>query len=97
MWGGQAMFSMVYCEDTTISANRGGSFMALNEFQRPVSVDFAPHSRRCEWCGKPAEQQLTAIGGTYHNQSGAFCRLCGEQFTQTVANSLRTPEPIYAQ
>ncbi len=61
--------------------------MALNEFQRPVSVDFAPHGSQCEWCRKPAERRLTAVGGTYHNESGIFCRSCGEQFTQSVANS----------
>jgi hypothetical protein len=60
-----------------------------NEFQRPVSVDFAPHGSQCEWCGKPAERQLTAVGGSYHNESGIFCRSCGEQFTQGVANSVR--------
>ncbi|GCE03268.1 hypothetical protein [Dictyobacter aurantiacus] len=59
-----------------------------NEFQRPVSVDFAPRGSVCEWCGKPAERQLTAIGGTYHNESGVFCRTCGELFAQGVANSL---------
>lgn len=64
-----------------------------NEFQRPVSVDFAPHGSLCEWCGKPAERQLTAIGGSYHNESGIFCRLCGEQFTQGVANSVRPVKP----
>ncbi|GCE12077.1 hypothetical protein [Tengunoibacter tsumagoiensis] len=61
--------------------------MQHNEFQRPVSVDFAPRGSVCEWCGKPAERQLTAIGGSYHNESGVFCRLCGEQFTQTVINA----------
>ena len=59
-----------------------------NEFQRPVSVDFAPRGSVCEWCGKPAERQLTAIGGSYHNESGVFCRPCGELFTQGVANAL---------
>jgi ribosomal protein L37E len=71
--------------------------MMLNEFQRPVSVDYASRGSQCEWCGKPAEQRLTAIGGAHHNESGAFCRSCGEQFTQTVANSLQTPtnQPAY--
>ncbi|GCF10857.1 hypothetical protein [Dictyobacter arantiisoli] len=59
-----------------------------NEFQRPVSVDFAPQGSHCEWCGKPAERQLTAIGGLYHNESGTFCQPCGEEFTQGVANAL---------
>ena len=70
--------------------------MALNEFQRPVSVDSTSSGSQCEWCGKPAEQRLTAVGGTYHNESGAFCRSCGEQFTQTVANSLLTSESTQA-
>ena len=59
-----------------------------NEFHRPVSVDFAPRGSLCEWCGKPAEQQLTAIGGHYHNESGLFCRSCGEDFTRAVIASL---------
>ncbi len=60
-----------------------------NEFRRPISVDFAPRGSFCEWCGKPAERQLTAIGGTYHNESGLFCRSCGERFSQAVTNSLQ--------
>ena len=62
--------------------------MFMNEFLRPVSVDFAPRGSSCEWCGKPAEQQLTAIGGKYHNESGTFCHECGEKFAQAVVNSL---------
>lgn len=65
--------------------------MASNEFHRPVSVDFAPRNSSCEWCGKPAEQQLTAIGGSYHNESGLFCRPCGEKFSQVVVNAQRPP------
>lgn len=65
--------------------------MASNEFRRPVSVDFAPQGSTCIWCGKPAERQLTAIGGTYHNERGLFCHSCGEQFTQLVVNSLAAP------
>jgi len=60
----------------------------LNEFRRPFSIDFAPRGSLCEWCGKPAEQQLTAIGGIFHNESGLFCRPCGEQFSLVVINSL---------
>ncbi|TMD68260.1 MAG: hypothetical protein E6I91_04890 [Chloroflexi bacterium] len=64
--------------------------MSLNEFRRPISVDSAPRGSRCEWCGQPAEQQLTAIGGIYHNEGGLFCRPCGEQFSLTVVtNSAR--------
>ncbi|TMC22613.1 MAG: hypothetical protein E6J34_05515 [Chloroflexi bacterium] len=61
--------------------------MQINEFRRPISVDFVPHGSLCEWCNKPAEQQLTAIGGSHHNESGRFCRPCGEQFTQVVVSS----------
>ncbi len=70
--------------------------MMLNEFQRPVSVDSASTGSQCEWCGKPAERRLTAVGGAYHNEGGAFCRDCGEQFTQTVANSLHISESMPA-
>ncbi|MBE3559497.1 MAG: hypothetical protein IMW89_09755 [Ktedonobacteraceae bacterium] len=59
-----------------------------NEFRRPVSVDFAPQGSVCEWCGKPAEHKLTAIGGRCHNRGGLFCHSCGEQFVQAVINSL---------
>ncbi len=61
--------------------------MPINEFTRSVSVDFAPRGSVCEWCGKPAERQLTAIGGIFHNESGLFCRPCGEKFAQTVATA----------
>lgn len=63
--------------------------MSNNEFRRPVSVDFAPRGSLCEWCGKPAERQLTAIGGSYHNEGGLFCSSCGEKFSQAVANSIK--------
>jgi len=62
--------------------------MSNNEFRRPISVDFAPRGSSCEWCGKPAEQQLTAIGGNYHNESGLFCMPCGEKFSLAVIASL---------
>jgi hypothetical protein len=63
--------------------------MKYNEFHRPISADFAPRGSTCEWCGQPAERQLTAIGGTYHNQSGVFCRACGEKFLETVIHSIQ--------
>jgi hypothetical protein len=64
--------------------------MSTNEFLRPISVDSAPRGSRCEWCGNPAEQQLTAIGGISHNEGGLFCRPCGEQFSLAViANAAR--------
>ena len=62
--------------------------MQANEFYRPISADKAPGGRTCEWCSKPAEQQLTAIGGNHHNESGVFCRSCGEQFSQVVIHDL---------
>lgn len=61
--------------------------MPTNEFSRPVSVDFAPRGSLCEWCGNPAERQLTAVGGSFHNETGVFCRPCGDKFSQTVANA----------
>jgi hypothetical protein len=61
--------------------------MSINEFRRPVSVDFAPRGSVCEWCGEPAERQLTAIGGAFHNESGFFCQPCGEKFAQGVVNA----------
>ena len=68
--------------------------MPYNEFSRPISADLAPLGSVCEWCGKPAEQQLTAIGGSYHNESGLFCRSCGEQFLQGVINSLHAQQTV---
>jgi hypothetical protein len=69
--------------------------MSTNEFHRPISVDSAPRGSRCEWCGNPAEQQLTAIGGVSHNEGGLFCRPCGEQFSLAViANAARNVAAI---
>ena len=65
--------------------------MSNNEFNRPVSTDSAPDGKNCEWCDKPAEQQLTAIGGTHHNGGGFFCQPCGEEFSQSVQKSSDTP------
>jgi hypothetical protein len=62
--------------------------MFENEFRQPISVDQAPTGSLCEWCGKPAVQQLTALGGRSHNDGGFFCRSCGEEFARTVADSL---------
>ncbi len=70
--------------------------MQLNEFHRPFSVDFAPQGSLCEWCGKPAERQLTAIGGAFHNEGGLFCSDCGEEFTQGIVASLKAPVPVIA-
>lgn len=61
--------------------------MAENEFRRSVSSDSAPRGSLCEWCGKPAVFLLTAIGGFSHNDSGLFCRECGQKFSSTVAQA----------
>ena len=63
--------------------------MKYNEFHRPIAADFAPSGSVCEWCGQPAERQLTAIGGRYHNQSGVFSHSCGEKFLETVIHSVQ--------
>ena len=61
--------------------------MAESEFRRSVSTDSAPRGSMCEGCGKPAIVQLTAIGGLAHNDSGLFCRECGELFSRTIAQA----------
>lgn len=61
--------------------------MAEHEFRRSVSTDRAPRGSQCEWCDKPAVSQITAIGGSSHNDSGLFCRDCGEKFAYTVAQA----------
>jgi hypothetical protein len=78
----------VYEQFHLVNTSSEDYLMQINEFRRPVSVDFVPPGSRCEWCGQPAERQLTAIGGSYHNESGMFCRPCGEKFTQAVINAL---------
>jgi hypothetical protein len=60
--------------------------MVENEFGQSVSMDFAPEGSVCAWCGKPAVEQLTAIGGKRHNEGGYFCHACGEQFIRDVAD-----------
>ena len=62
--------------------------MLHNEFDSSIVTDFAPRGSLCEWCGKPAVQQLTAIGGPNHNEGGFFCATCGEEFASVVAASL---------
>jgi transposase-like protein len=59
-----------------------------NEFRQPLSIDEAPEGSVCEWCGKPAEHQFTALGGKLHNESGFLCRTCGDEFVRAVASSL---------
>ena len=60
--------------------------MLDNEFGQSVTMDFVPEGSVCEWCGKPAVEQLTVIGGKRHNERGYFCHACGEKFIQTVAD-----------
>jgi hypothetical protein len=64
--------------------------MQSSEFHHPVSIDSVPHGSLCQWCGKQAVKQLTAIGGRYHNEGGQFCKDCGEQFARVVTDSLTT-------
>ena len=60
--------------------------MLDNEFGQSVTMDFAPEGSVCEWCSKPAVEQLTVIGGKRHNEGGYFCHACGEKFIHTVAD-----------
>jgi len=59
-----------------------------NEFRQPLSIDEAPEGSVCEWCGKPAKHRITQLDGTNNNESGLFCRTCGEAFVCAVAGSL---------
>ncbi|HLZ59968.1 MAG TPA: hypothetical protein VKR06_23720 [Ktedonosporobacter sp.] len=60
--------------------------MKQSTFYQPISRDTAPPSRHCEWCGQPAVQQLTALGGLRHNQGGYFCLSCGKAFVRIVSD-----------
>ncbi len=64
--------------------------MSINDFdfRQPVTIDVAPAGEICEWCGKPAVHQLTALGGKHHNEGGFFCRQCGEAFVRAIASSV---------
>jgi hypothetical protein len=68
-------------------------FNVENEFRRPVSIDFAPAGSVCEWCGKPAAQALTILGGKSHNEGGYFCSACVKEFIRLVASDLRREMP----
>jgi hypothetical protein len=59
-----------------------------NPNRQPVSIDFAPRGSVCEWCGKPAENALTVVGGKGHNESGYFCGSCSREFIRVVASDL---------
>ena len=63
--------------------------MSNNTFCRPISIDRAPKGHRCEWCNKLAVHELTAIGGTHHNQGGFFCQECGEAFVHAVTRPMK--------
>jgi hypothetical protein len=65
--------------------------MTTNDFElrQPISIDDAPAGSICEWCGKPAIHQLTALGGPHHNESGFFCFQCSEDFVRAIASSLQ--------
>ena len=68
-----------------------------NEFRQPLSIEQAPYGSVCEWCGKPAEHQFIVLGAAWQQESGLFCRACGEAFVCSVASSLSrevTPEEV---
>ena len=62
--------------------------MLDNEFRRPVCIDDAPQGKACEWCGKPAVYQLTAIGGRAHNDEGYYCSECAMHYASALADVL---------
>ena len=62
--------------------------MLDNEFRRPVCIDGAPQGKVCEWCGKPAIYQITAIGGRVHNDEGFYCSECAAHYTIAMADLL---------
>jgi hypothetical protein len=62
--------------------------MLNNEFMQVVSFDLALFGSICEWCGQPAEQELTVPDGNFYNESGCFCRLCREECASAVALTL---------
>lgn len=68
--------------------------MLVYNFRQPVSIDDAPRAHYCEWCGKPAVYQLTAIGGIHHNVEGMFCQECGEAFVRAVFDALHQTMPV---
>ena len=61
--------------------------MHKHEVDHLVTIDMVPSGKACGWCNEPAEKQLTAIGGTHHNKSGAFCHPCGDEFSRIVVDS----------
>ena len=73
--------------DAVISTEQEGSPMLGNEFRQPLSIDFAPRGRVCEWCGQPAVLQITVASAIYDDEPECFCR-CGQEFARAVADSL---------
>ncbi len=67
-----------------------------NTLRQPICLDIAPQGSVCEWCGKPAEHQLTAPGGLDHQEYIFLCRHCGQEFVRTVASSLSREIPAEA-
>ena len=67
--------------------------MSNNEFSSSIFIDFAPVDSTCQWCGKAADEQLTAIGGIHHNESGSFCYECGREFIRMVRGERTTVNP----
>lgn len=75
----------------------GGIAMLHTTFDSSIVTDFAPRGSLCEWCKKPAVQQLTVIGGPSHNECGFFCSSCGEAFAHAVAEyqaKIARPTPV---
>jgi hypothetical protein len=58
-----------------------------DEFRASVTSDLVASGCVCDWCGQTAERRLTAIGGSFHNKTGAFCSPCGQRFSEKIVNS----------
>ncbi len=75
--------------------------MSNNELMQAVSFDLAPYGSVCDWCGQPAEHQLTVLDGSFYNDSSCFCRLCGEELARALVYSLkaevRTRREVHAE
>lgn len=71
--------------------------MSNNESMQAVSFDLAPYGSSCEWCGQPAEHELTVPYGSFYSESCCFCRLCGEACASAVAYSLKAEEEARAK
>lgn len=67
--------------------------MSNNEFSSFVSIEFAPSDSVCEWCGRPARERLTGVGGIHHGEGGFFCRVCSKEFTLMVKGERAVVDP----